>query len=154
MPESSASPPTSGRVAILRASGVVDLITRSGRLINRVDVGRARAISLRKNAIAVLGDNGALRIYETGSREIRRAWRVPTSATTVDVHFGIALLTAGRSVYALDVASGRTVRVFRGRARIMAQLEAPGAAIAFNLHGHGDIRFIPMSSIEQQLRRR
>jgi len=120
-------------------------------LLSSLPERHTRAISLRGHILAALG-NRTLRIYRTTSREVRHSWHVPSATTTVDIHFGIALLTAGRSVYALDLASGRTVRIFRAPTRVMAQLEAPGAAFAFNVHGRGNIRFLAMSSIEAQLR--
>ena len=39
-------------------------------------------------------------------------------------------------------------RLFHAPAKVAAQIEAPGAAIQFNVAGHGHVAFLPMSQIE------
>jgi hypothetical protein len=141
----------SDRIAVLRGNGTVSLLTRGGRLVQRIQVGSGRAIALRPGALAVLSP-GTLAVYrpETGLRI--RTWNVGPGATSLDMYNGIALVTAGRAVYSFDVATGRTARLFQANGPVAAALESPGAAIQYNAGGRGYLRFLPMSWIESQTR--
>lgn len=68
------------------------------------------------------------------------------------MQYGIALITAGHDVYAVNTVTGRTARLFHAPARVAAQIEAPGAAIEFNVAGRGHLAFVPMSRIEASTR--
>ena len=142
----------SGRVAVLRDTGIVTIRTRGGRPVAAVRVGAARAVSLRPGTLAVLTRRGTLDIYGTDSQERMRSWQVPTNATSLDMHYGIALVTAGRDVYAVNVETGRTALLFRAPTRASAELEGLGAVIQFNAAGRGHVRFLPMSRIEARIR--
>ena len=100
----------------------------------------------------MLTPRGRLDVYDTVDGERARSWAVPAGVIDVDLHYGIALLKTQRDVFAMDVRTGKTARLFHAPGRVFAQLEGPGAAIAFNDSGHGNIRFIPMSSIEARTR--
>lgn len=137
----------SGRVAELDENGTVAIVTSNGRAVGRLSVGKASAIALRRNTLAVLRQ-GTLDVYDTASARSVHSWSVPANATAVDLHYGIALVTAGRDVVAVNTTTGRTARLLHAPARVAAQIEAPGAAIQFNVGAHGYLRFIPMSVIE------
>jgi hypothetical protein len=137
----------SGRVALLYRDGTVTIVTRSGRTAGRLDVGKARSIALRRNTLAVLR-RGTLDVYGTASGRRVHSWKVPRTATSVDLHYGIAVLTAGRDVLAVNTATGRTALLLQAPGRVAAQIEALGAAIQFNVGAHGYLRFVPMSVIE------
>ncbi len=137
----------SGRVAVLYSDGTVTIVTRSGRVAGRLDVGKSRSIALRRNTLVVLG-RGTLDVYGTASGRRVHSWKVPANATSVDLHYGIAVLTAGRDVLAVNTATGRTALLLHAAGRVAAQIEAAGAAIQFNVGAHGYLRFIPMSVIE------
>jgi hypothetical protein len=68
------------------------------------------------------------------------------------VQYGTALLTTAKDVYAMSLATGRTAHLFHAPTGVAAQIEAPGAAIQFNLGGRGYVRFVPMSQIESSTR--
>jgi hypothetical protein len=68
------------------------------------------------------------------------------------VQYGTALLTAARDVYAMNLATGRTARLFHAPTRVAAEIEAPGAAIQYNVGGRGFLRFVAMSRIESSTR--
>jgi hypothetical protein len=68
------------------------------------------------------------------------------------LYYGIALLTAGRDVFAVNVETGRTAHLMHAPGRVSAQLEGPGAAIQFNTQRRGHLRFLPMSWIEARIR--
>jgi hypothetical protein len=139
-------------IALLHAEGTVNLVTRTGRMIKTIRVGPARAVSLRPGRLAVLRRHGRLYVYATATGQLLDSWPVPAGTSKVDMQFGIALLTAGRSVYALDVVRGRMVRVLRAPSAVMAQLEAPGVAFVSNTAGRGHIRFLPIARIQAELR--
>jgi hypothetical protein len=139
-------------IAALGARGTVSITTRTGKPVSRVDVGRASAVALRTNVLAVLSSRGTLDIYGVGSGRLLESWKLPPNAGSVDVQYGIALVTAGRDVYAVSTKTGRTVHLFHAPTKVAAQLEAPGAAIQFNAGGRGHIEFLPMSRIEASLR--
>jgi hypothetical protein len=141
----------SGRVAVLYANGTAAVLTRDARLVRHLSVENTGAIALRLNTLAVLG-RGTLDIYSASSGRRVHVWKVPANATSVDLHYGIALITAGRDALALNVDTGRTARLFHAPGRVAAQLEAPGAAIQFNAGSHGYLRFVPMSLIEARTR--
>ena len=136
-----------GRVAALHEDGTVAIVTRGGRPMHRIAVGRASAISLRMHTLAVL-EQGTLGVYDVRSGRLLHTWRVPLNATSVDLQYGIAVLAAGRDVFAVNAASGRTARLLHAPGPVRAQIEAPGAAVQFNAGTRGYLRFIPMSVIE------
>ncbi len=142
----------SGRVAVLRDSGVVTILTRGGRPVATVGVGAARAISLRPGTLAVLTRRGTLDVYETAAWKKIHSWRVAAKAASLDLHYGIALVTAGRDVYAVNVETGRTARLMHAPTRVSAELEGLGAVIQFNTAGRGHVRFVPMTRIEARIR--
>lgn len=141
----------SARVAALRENGTVSILTRGGALVTRVQVGDARAISLRRNTLAVLAD-GRLDVYSTTNGRRVQTWPVGAEARSVDLHFGLALVASGRDVYSFDLITGRSAHLLRTPTRVAAQLEAPGAAIQYNADGRGYVRFLPMSWIESRTR--
>ena len=141
----------SDRVAILHGDGTVAVVTRAGLPVGRVHLAGARAIALRRDTLAVLTP-GRLGMYRVRTGERVAIWNVAPGATSVDLHYGIALITAGRDVYALDVETGRTAHLLRAPARATAELEAPGAVVQFNAGGHGHLRFLSMSWIEARTR--
>ena len=142
----------SGRVAVLNDTGVAKIVTREGRSVGTIHVGAARAVSLQPETLAVLTPRGTLDVYRTASRKRIHSWRVPANATSLDLAYGIALLTAGRDVFAVNVETGRTAHLMHARGRVSAQLEGPGAAIQFNTQAGGQLRFLPMSWIEARAR--
>jgi hypothetical protein len=141
----------SNRVAILHRDGTIAVVTRGGLLVGRVHIAGARAIALRRGTLAVLRP-GRLGFYRVRTGERVALWNVSESATSVDLHYGIALITAGRDVDALNVATGRTAHLLRAPARVTSELEAPGAVIMYNARGAGHLRFLSMSWIEARIR--
>ena len=146
---------SNGTAAITALAVGVDQ-TRSiptrGKLASEIQVGQARAIALRDHVLAALTGRGTLNVYSLPSGRLLHTWATRVSANSLDVQYGIALITAGNDVYALDTATGKTARLFHAPAKVAAQIEAPGAAIEFNNAGHGHIAFLPMSRIEASIR--
>lgn len=138
-------------VATLYNDGVVTIVRPDGGRERTLRVGGARAIALRRGTLAVL-ERKTLDVYDVQSGRRLHSWKTPSGATSVDLHFGIVLLSAGRDVLAVNASTGRQSRLLRAPGRVAAQLEAPGAAIQFNVKGHGYLRFVPMSVIEARTR--
>lgn len=141
-----------GGVAALGTQGKVSITTRGGKSTGQIETGRSRAVALRRNFLAALTDRGTLDVYSRDSGRRLHSWPVPPETTSLDVQYGTALLTAGKDVYGMNLATGRTARLLHAPTRVAAQIEAPGAAIQFNQAGRGYLRFIPMSRIETSTR--
>jgi hypothetical protein len=141
-----------GRLATLRENGTVTLTTGVGTLGRSVRVGQARAIALRGNTLAVLSSRGTLDVYGANSGRLLRSISAPRGARSLDLHYGIALVTGGRDAYAVNVMTGRTAHLLHAPGRVAAQLEAPGAVLQFNAGGSGHLRFLPMSRLEASTR--
>lgn len=141
-----------GRIAALGTSGAVVIKRPGGKLIGRLQVGPARAVALRKNIVAALSNDDTVDVYSLSTGRRLHSWKVAPGATSLDVQYGIALFTAGRDAFALDLRTGHTARVFHAPAALKAQIESPGAAIQFNVGGHGYLEFVPMSEIEASTR--
>jgi hypothetical protein len=137
-----------GAVAVLGAHGAVSITTRSGSELGRIETGRSRAVALRGDVLVALSDGGMLNVYSRDDGLLLHSWPAPAGSTSLDVQYGTALLTAGKDVYAMNVATGRTAHLFHAPTRVAAQIEAPGVALQFNVAGAGHLRFVPMSRVE------
>lgn len=142
----------SGRVATLYRDGTVTVVEEEGgALVSRFAAGRARGVALRGDTVAVLR-NARLDVYDAATGLLTHSWPVPANARSVSVHYGIAVLAAGRNVFALNVGTGHTARVAHVPGRATAQIDSPGAVVQFNAGGHGYLRLIPMSKLEARTR--
>ena len=141
-----------GDVAVLGVHGRVSITSRNGALLGQIETGASRAVGLRRDVLAVLTDRGTLDVYRRHDGGRLHSWPVPRHSGSLDVQYGTALLTADKDVYAMNLATGRTARLFHAPTKAAAQIEAPGAAIQFNQAGRGYIRFVPMSQIETRTR--
>ena len=135
------------RVAVLDADGTIRIVTRAGRVTRHFFVGEAHTIALQHKMLAVLHSRN-VDVYRLGSTRPVRTWSVPSSASSIDLQYGIVLVTAGRDVLALNTATGHAARLLSAPGKVAAQIEEPGAAVQFNVGGRGYLRFLPMSVIE------
>ena len=116
------------RVAALDVSGRIELRTTRGRLRALYALPAAAALALRSDDLVALG-HGRLRVVDAGSGSSVHVWRVPAAARPeIDVHFGVAVITAGHKVIAVDLETGRRAVVARAPGAVHAQIEAPGIA--------------------------
>ena len=141
----------SNRVATLYRDGTVKVMSTSGALVSSFAAGPARAIALRGDTVAILR-GGRLDVYNAETGVLAKSWPTPANARSVDLQYGIAVVAAGDDVFALNVATGRTVRLLHAPGRVAARIDSPGAVVQFNAGGHGYLRFIPMSTIEGRTR--
>jgi hypothetical protein len=142
----------SNRIATLYRDGTVTVMTATGAPVSSIAAGSgASAVALRGNTLAVV-EHGHLAIYDATTGVRTQSWSVPAGSRAVDLHYGIAVVTAGRDVVAVNVATGHSARLLRAPGRVAARIDSPGAIVEFNAGGHGHLQFIPMSTIEARTR--
>ena len=123
-----------GRVATLDGRGGVTLLTRDGRLLRSFHPPLAEGVALRANRLAVVSSAGALELYDTDTGARVRRWPIARGVTHVDMHRGYAVYSVYRTVYALQLTSGRQVVVARlPRAVVGTAIEARGVVYAANM---------------------
>jgi hypothetical protein len=141
-----------GRLAALRGDGVVDVIAADGRLVVRLRPTAPRAIALRGDRLAVLSADSTVEVWSTATGTLRHVWRVPAGMSpALDVHFGVAVLTRGGTVYALALQNGRLTTLARAVRHVRAQIESSGVVYQYNGARGGELRFVPMSVVEAKL---
>ena len=139
------------RVALLGQHGQTHLFTADGKLVTRLLTGAPRAIALRGNQLVTLTER-MLQVWSVEQRRQVGSWQLPSNTRSeVDVHHGIAVFVADRSVYALDLRSGRRVALARTPTRPRAQIETAGVAYQFNADSRGALTFIPLATVERLL---
>jgi hypothetical protein len=143
-----------GRLATLGANGLVTLRNAFGDVDKSIAVAAtSRTIALRGRRLVALTTSGRLEVWNTSTGRRQHVWRVPAGTrSAVDLQFGIAVFTAGRSVYGMDVSTGRTAVLARAGGAARTQIEPLGVAYTYNRGGHGFLRLVPMSSVERSLR--
>jgi hypothetical protein len=138
-------------IATLYRDGTVTVMNARGNLVSRFAAGPARAVALRGDTVAVLG-RGHLDVYSAQTGLLANAWPVPTNTRSVALHYGIAVMTAGGNVFAMNISTGRAARLLHVQGRAAAEFDSPGAVVQFNVGKHGYLRFIAMSTIEARTR--
>jgi hypothetical protein len=99
------------RVATLDQNGTVEIRGIEGSLESRFRVGMPRAIALRANRLVAL-EAGTVRQFNAATGELITRWPVPSGVEPrIDVHFGVAVLTRGHTVFGIDLETGRTSRL-------------------------------------------
>jgi hypothetical protein len=126
-------------------------MTPKGQSVGSFAAGPARAIALQGDTVAVLR-SGHLDLYKAETGLLIRSWAVPADARSVGLHYGIAVITAGGDVFALNVVTGRTARLLHVRGEAAAQIGSTGAIVQFNAGGRGFLRFVPLSTLEARTR--
>jgi hypothetical protein len=79
---------------------------------------------------------------------------VPTGTTpAVDVHFGVAVLTDGRKVLAVSLATGRSHLLVETPRPVRAQIDDVGVVYTYNIGRSGFLGFLPFGKVEAALAR-
>ena len=139
-----------GRVAVLRRDGSVDVL-EGNRVLRTFAATRARAIALRGDQLVVL-TRRTLDVYGLLDGRLLHSWRVPAgTSAAVDVHYGVAVLTAGRTVLAVRLATGHRRGLLTAPQPVRAQLDDVGAVYPYNVGRSGVLGFIPFAQIERAL---
>ena len=139
-----------GRIAVLHGDGAIEVRSRTGESLTRLQSSRARTIALRGETVLALTKDDTLQVFDAATGALRSTWRVPRGVRAeVDAHYDVAVLTKGRQIFALNLATGRIALMTTAPGLAHAQIEAPGIAYGYNLRGHGELRFIPLSTIKR-----
>jgi hypothetical protein len=142
------------RVAVLRADGTVEIRSRWGSLLASVSVPQAKSIALNGGELTVVSGSRTLEVFDANSGTLEHSWRLPNGVrASVDVHYGVAVLTKGATVLGLRLATGRTAVLAHAPRPALAQIEGPGVAYRYNAETHGFVGFVPLAKIEQRLGR-
>lgn len=141
-----------GRVVVLLRNGVVRLRDERGTEAGTIRVGDARAIALQGRKLVTLSRRDTLDVFDATTGRRLHSWPVPAAAAArVDIHFGIAVLTRGGDVYAVSLATGKTVRLATVAVPAVAAIEATGVAYA-STRGRGVVGFVWFMQLERALR--
>jgi hypothetical protein len=141
-----------GRIAVLHAGGEVGIRTRDGLLIRTVNAPRARVVALRAGRLAVLRPS-SLDVFDAQTGARLHSWPVPEGVTPrLDMHYGVAVVTAGERVVAISLATGRQVVAAATPNLVGAQIEAPGIAYAYNSGRFAGVKYVPFAQVERALR--
>jgi hypothetical protein len=139
-----------GRIAILRQYGEIQVRATTGELLSAIHIAGARAIALRAGMLLALTTDNTLKVFDAETGTLRSTWPVPEGVRgEIDAHYGVAVLTRGQQIFAMNTATGKTVLLATAPRPAHAQIEAPGIAYGYNLNGHGVLRFIPLAAIER-----
>jgi hypothetical protein len=137
-------------LAVLRSDGRVDIRSAAG-LLGTFPAAGVRAIALRADKLVMLR-RGSLDVYDVSSGLRLHRWRVPAgTAPAVDVHFGVAVLAAGRNIVAVRLETGRTAVLFRSPTPARAHLDDVGVVYRYNVGRSGVLGFIPFAAVERRL---
>jgi hypothetical protein len=138
----------SDRLAVLRAGGQIDILW-DGRVVRTIAAPGARALALRHDDLVVLRRR-KLDVYAVADGRLLHRWPVPpATASAVDVHYGFALLAAGKRVVAVRLATGARRVLLVAPTRVRAQLDDIGAVYVYNSGGGGVLGFISFAAIER-----
>ena len=141
-----------GRLAVLRADGRIDVLS-GDRTLRTFGPLSARAIALRGDQLVVLTRAGTLDVYAVSGGTLLHRWRAPAGATAaVDVHYGVAVLTAGSRVYAIGLESGKQRVLLAAPGAVRAYLDDIGVVYAYNAGRNGVLGFIPFAAVERASR--
>jgi hypothetical protein len=140
------------RVAVLRSDRSILLLASDGASITTLRTKSPLAIALRGNDLAVATRAGRLEIWNVDRGDREHSWPLPRGTRpAIDLHFGIAVFSTGRTVYALRLDTGRAVALAHVPSLAHVQIEAPGVAYQYNVDGRGFVRFLPLAAVERSL---
>jgi hypothetical protein len=140
------------RTAALAADGSITVRGYRGRVHRSFRSPGATSIALRGSRL-VAAAPGRLDVYSLRTGRALHRWTLPAGARGVDLQYGAAVVTAGRSVYAIDIATGRTVRLVTAPAAVQAQIEPIGVVYAYSVGSRGTAALVPLSRVERLLGR-
>jgi len=140
------------RIAALAADGSIEIRTRAGRLISSVEASGATSLALRRDLLVTTTRGGRLDVYSVPSGARLHSWGLPSGATNVDLRYDIAVVTAGRAIYALDVSSGRTARLAVTPTVPHAEIGSMGIVYTYSVGNRGTAKIVPINRVEDALR--
>jgi hypothetical protein len=142
-----------GKVAVANGDGTIDLRLAGGELVGTVQEPDAAAMALRADRLVALTRSGRLHVFVATTQEKLRDWPIPAGVSPrVDMQFGVAVLTAGRKVFAVSLKTGRRAVIATAPSAAHAEIEPPGVAYSYNSGSGGHLRFIRFAEVEAALR--
>jgi hypothetical protein len=142
-----------GRFAVLRADGRVDVL-QDGRVLQKFAPAGARAVALRAERLVVLTKRKTLDVFSLGDGDLLHSWPLPSGTRpAVDVHFGVAVFTSGRKVFALRLDSGRARVLLKAPGAVAAEIDDVGVVYRYNVGRSGVLGFIPFARVERAVGR-
>lgn len=142
----------SRRIAALAANGSIDVRTDRGTPVRSFTARGATSVALGGDVLAATTRDGHLLVYSVSTGSQVNSWMLPAGAGHVDLQYGVAVVTASRSVYAINVANGRTARLAMAPVTARAQIEPIGVVYTYSTDGRGTAKFLPMSRVESAVR--
>jgi hypothetical protein len=140
-----------GSLAVLRADGLVDVV-EGDQVVQTLAPAAPRAIALRSGQLVVLTRDGTLDVYGLAGGRLVARWKAPAGASpALDVHYGVAVVTAGRRVYAVSLRTGATRVLLTAPAPVRAHLDDIGVVYAYDRGRGGVLGFIPFAAVEPAL---
>ena len=145
-----------GRIAVARTDGSVAIYSAAGTLLQTITPSTIGAIALRKDYLVVLTKTKTLEIYNSHTGAFIRKWPLPGGATNLDLNSDIAVYSVYRTLYALQLTTGKqVVLAMQKRAIVSAEIEAPGVVYAYNtikgLADIGNLVFLPLTGVKTAL---
>ena len=143
-----------GRIAVLRADGVVALYSQAGRLQLTVTPPSTREIALQGRNLVVLTKTRSLEVYDSATGSLLKKLSVQGTPKgepgSLDVERGIAVytvtairnLTVAPEVHVVDLTTGQDKLLARLEARgltVFAQIEPPGLVYASSEYTRQDL---------------
>ena len=90
-----------------------------------------------------------------GKGAVMRLGEHPAAAASLGVPVNrvryVAVLTSGRTVFAISLATGRRAVLFHAPASVAAQVNDAGVVYRYNVRGAGFLGFIPFAAVERGL---
>jgi hypothetical protein len=140
-----------GRVAVLRLDGRVDVLQRD-IILQTLATADVRAVALRGQQLTVLTDAGTLDVYGLWNGALLHRWAAPLgTSAAIDVHYGVAVVTAGHRIYAISLQTGRRRVLLAAPTAVRAHLDDIGVVYAYNLRRSGVLGFLPFAAVEHAL---
>jgi hypothetical protein len=145
-----------GRIAVARSDGTVAVYSAGGRLQATIRPSSLASLALRKDYLVVLTKTKSLEVYNSRTGAFVRRFSVPGGARNLDVYGGIAVFSVYRTLYGLQLTTGkRAVLATPSRAVFAAQIEASGVVYAYNTvrgtRSIGNLVFVPFASVRARV---
>ena len=145
-----------GRIAVVESDGSVAIYAASGALLQTITPSSVAEVALRKDYLVVLTKTKTLEIYNSHTGALIRTWPVPGGAANLDVNSNVAVFSVWRTLYALQLTTGKQVVLSEPkRAIVAAEIEAPGVVYAYNtvkgLRDIGNLVFLPLAGVQDEL---
>ncbi len=142
-----------GRVLVRRRSGRLELLDVRARLLARFGQYRRDVRAALQGRDLVVAGTRKLVVYRASSGRIVR--RLPLRGLLADLHDGIAVSVAGRTIHLVRLADGRTASIeVPGRGEVLAQIESPGLTYAYTVPGStrpGRVTLLPFAAVRGRL---